>query len=146
MKKYILAIILFVYANLSIFSQMTIWNNAAFRTLSSKSYNDLINQSQTDWNNEYCVVGIDGEIISDSMLRTYLFSYMNRPTYAIAGSEIDDIYEKLQDFANGHILDKTIYCYFYDENFDYIVLFTIHLKKGNKIIVKQDATFIPIKK
>lgn len=146
MKKYILAIILFVYANLSIFSQMTIWNNAAFRTLSSKSYNDLINQSQTDWNNEYCVVGIDGEIISDSMLRTYLFSYMNSPSYAINGSEIDDIYEKLQDFVNGHILDETIYCYFYDENFDYIVLFTIHLKKGNKIIVKQDATLIPIKK
>ncbi len=80
------------------------------------------------------------------MLRTYLFSYMDEPGYAMKQSEISDIYEEIQDFANGYTDDKTLYCYFYDSNFCYIVFFKIVLKKGQKIVVKQDATFIPVKK
>lgn len=79
------------------------------------------------------------------MLRTYLFSYLDASNYELENSEIDDIYEEIQDFVQGYIDDETLYCYFCDQHFRYIIFFTITLKKGQKIKVKQDATFIPIK-
>ena len=109
-------------------------------------YSERIKSSQFIWNNTYYAVGIEGAVISDEMLRNYLFSYIDLPSYAMQYSEIDDIYEEIQDFTNGYINDETLYCYFYDEHFNYIIFFKIIMKINQKIIVKQDATFIPIKR
>ena len=59
---------------------------------------------------------------------------MDEPGYAMDHSEIDKIYE----VANGYTDDKTLHCYFYDDHFCYIVFFRIVLKKGQKIVVKQN--------
>lgn len=144
MKKRLIAIIVLL-CNFSLFAQMTVWNNTAFILLEEEDYNERIKKSQLTWNNTYYAVGIEGNVISDEMLRTYLFSYMDEPGYAMSQSEITEIYEEIQDFANGYTDDKTLHCYFHDSNFCYIVFFKIALKKGQKIVVKQDATYIPVK-
>lgn len=144
-NKLIIFLILLMLSNFRVFAQMTIWNNTAFVLLEPEEYSERIKKSQFIWNNTYYAVGIEGNVISDEMLRTYLFSYMDAPSYALQYSEIDEIYEEIQDFANGYTDDKTLYCYFYDEHFSYIIFFTIVMKKDKKIIVKQDATYIPVK-
>ncbi len=143
----IIATIIILFTNASIFSQMTIWHDTTFIVLDEEDYNEQIKKSQIKWNNTYYALGIEGNVISDELLRTYLFSYMGASgsDYEMKNSEITDIYEEFQDFANGYIDDKTLHCYFYDDNFCYIVFFRIILKKDKKIIVKQDASYIPIK-
>lgn len=144
MKKRVLLII-FLFLNLTLYAQMTIWNNSAFIVLEAEDYNDRIKKPQFVWNDTYYAVGIEGNVITDEMLRTYFFSYMDNSGYAMDYSEIDKIYEEIQDFANGYTDEKTLHCYFYDDHFCYIVFFRIVLKKGQKIVVKQDATYIPVK-
>ncbi len=62
--------------NFTLFAQMTVWNDFTFIVLDVDDYNERINKSQYKWNDIYYVVDIEGKVISDEILRTYLFSYM----------------------------------------------------------------------
>ena len=82
MKKNRIIVVLFILlTNTKIFAQMTVWNNTAFVVLEAEDYNERIKKPQLTWNNTYYAVGIEGNVISDEMLRTYLFSYMDLPDY-----------------------------------------------------------------
>ncbi len=144
-KRLCIFITIFSLISNCIFAQITIWHDTAFVILEAEDYYDYINKPQLTWNDTYHAVGVEGNVISDEMLRTYLFSYLRMPGYKMDQSEISDIYETIQDFANGYMDEETLYCYFHDSHFFYIVFFRIILKKGQKIVVKQDATYIPVK-